>query len=93
MARDQATVGVARDSWVQLTNADVTAISFQVLSGRVYIRATTDETEPVTNTGWLYRAGEGELDIALLDLVNLSGADRVWAYAIDGDAQVQVDHA
>ena len=93
MAKNQQVVSV--NGWTQLTNADVTAITFQVLTTPVFIRFTTDETEPsASDEGILYQAGEGELNKSISDLTNLASADRVWARNATPDvARVYVDHA
>ena len=95
MARDQETITAGSGSFVQLTNGNVTRISFQVISGMAYIHFTAGETPPDDDAeGWLYKEGEGELNKLLSDLTNLSGANRVWARGLtDVGANVQVDHA
>ena len=98
MAQDQQTITCPDGVWTQLTNADVTRITFQVLSGSVFIRFTTDTTTPTEDHGIVYKRGEGELNELLTELTNLSGADRVWAkpVSISGgtadQAAVYVDH-
>ena len=100
MAQDQNPVTCVADDWTQLTNADVTEISFQVLSGAVYIRYTTDTTKPTEPNGQLHTIGEGPLQVELTTLTYLSGAARVWAkpahLGVTGGlpkAVVWVDHA
>lgn len=96
MAQNQQTVFVTNAAYTQLTNADAASITFQVLSGAVYIRYTTDTTAPAaTLYGALYRANEGALKQDIADLTYLTNADRVWARAAEGSttATVYVDHA
>ena len=99
MARDQATITCPDGVWTQLTNADATAITFAVLSGSVFLRATTDTTTPTEDHGIPYRKGEGELQKTISELFYLASADRVWAkpMSISGgssdQAAVYVDHA
>ena len=99
MAQDQQTITCPDGVWTQLTNADVTQITFQVLSGSVFIRFTTDATTPTEDPGLVYNRGEGELNETLGQLVNLANADRVWAkpVSISGgtadQAAVYVDHS
>lgn len=93
MARDQETIECPVGVWTQLTNDDVTAITFQVISGACYIRYTTDETPPGGSVGMLYGTNQGEQNANLSDLVNLSGAARVWARGAGVSAQLLVDHA
>ena len=98
MAQDQQTITVG-SAWTQLTNADVTSITFAVLSGDVFIRFTTDTTTPTEDHGLPYYEGSGELSKAISGLTSLSGADRVWAkvnpYGNNREpvAAVYVDHA
>ena len=95
MAQDQQAITCAVGAWTQLTNADATNVTFQVISGSVYIRYTTDATTPTaTLEGQRYDAGEGKQNTALTDLVALGGAARVWARPIGSDAaRVFIDHA
>ena len=99
MAQDQQTITCPDGTWTQLTNADVSALTFEVLSGSVYIRFTTNTTTPTEDHGILYHKGQGELKKNVSDLTYLSGADRVWAKpvgingGISDQAAVFVDHA
>ena len=99
MAQDQQTVACPAGVWTQLTNADATVITFEVLSGQVYIRFTTDTTTPTEAHGMLYQRGQGELEKAIADMTALAGADRVWAKPVStsggnsDQAAVYVDHA
>lgn len=94
MARNQVTVSCTESAWTQLTNGDVTVITFQVLSGSAYVRFTTDETTPTESEGILYKKGEGEVAKAISDLTNLASANRVWVKgASNMGAGVYVDHA
>lgn len=97
MARNQVVVTCTGGSWTQLTNADATNITFQVMPGSppVYIRVTTDTTTPTETVGLVYHETEGELDKAIADMFGLASADRVWAKPLSNsrDAKVFVDHA
>ena len=98
MARDQFEITLANNQWTQITNADVTVISFQNLSGELYIRATNGgavgQTPSSDERGWFYAEGKGELNKDMADLFKLVGANRVWARsATDTNAIIQVDHA
>lgn len=99
MAQDQQTVTCPANTWTQLTNADVTRITFQALMGDVYIRFTTDATTPTEDSGLLYTEGAGVTDKPLSELTELVGADRVWAKPVGNNgatvnnALVYVDHA
>ena len=101
MAQDQAVVNCAADAWTQLTNADATTITFQVVSGSVKVRATTDGTAPSDGAaGFEYHADpanyarDGELRILISDLASATGMVRLWAWPLTGrPAKVVVDHA
>ena len=84
-------------SFTQLTDANVTAITFQNVSAMpVIITATVGEsTAPNPDAGGLtYAAGEGESNRSLADLFpGVPGANRVWARSINGTQQVFVSHA
>lgn len=93
MARDQVVLTCPAGEWTELTNADVTAITFQVLAGPVFIRFTTGST-PTEVKGMVYDDGQGELAKSISDLVNLASADRVWARPVGSSpGEVFVDHA
>jgi hypothetical protein len=95
MAQNTTITAVANE-WTQLTNADVTAITFQVMPSGfyVYIKATTDTTAPTDLSGAIkYSPGQGERNVDLADLFpGIAGANRVWAYARE-NASVMVSHA
>lgn len=102
MARDQALVTCPAGAWTELTNADVTQITFQVVSGSVKIRCTTGSApSALSDAGYVYHAhpadrqtAEGELAVLITDLTATAGADRVFATPINGrPAKVLVDHA
>jgi len=96
MAARNATVGVTKQTWTQLTDADVTSITFQNASGYdVLIKATTDTTAPTDQDDVLvYGPGLGERNSLMTDLFpGLTGADRVWAYCSAATASVFVSHA
>ena len=94
MARDQVSVTCAAGAWTQLTNADVSNITFQVLEGDCHIRYTTDATTPTEAGGRVYLRWAGEQNTAISSLTALVGADRVWAKPLDGArGVVYVDHA
>ena len=89
------TIAVAAATWTQLTDADITSITFQNIgSNHCMIKATTDDTAPTDFTGALrYNPGQGERNALLDDLFpGLAGCDRIWAYSTDA-TQVVVSHA
>ena len=78
------TIAVPAVTWTQLTDADITSITFQnVGSNHVVIKATTDGTAPTNSAGgFRYNPGQGERNVALADLFpGLTSRDRVWAWA------------
>ena len=89
------TITVPAGAWTQLTDADITSITFQNIgSNHIMVKATTDGTAPTNYTGAIrYNPGQGERNVALSDLFpGLAGRDRLWAYATDA-TQVVVSHA
>ena len=101
MARDQVAVPCVPDVWTELTNGDVTEITFQVISGSVKVRFT-DGTTPsaLSDAGFEYHANsseyqrDGELRVAVASFAAAAGVDRVFALPLNGRrAVVVVDHA
>jgi hypothetical protein len=91
----QTTVSAAANTWTQITDANVTTITFQNISGDyMLVRATNGTTAPTALAGALrYNPGQGERNVALTDLApGVSGANRVWVFAPSG-AAVVVSHA
>jgi hypothetical protein len=89
------TIAVPAVTWTQLTDADITSITFQnVGSNHIVVKATTDGTAPTsTNGGFRYNPGQGERNVALSDLFpGIASRDRLWAYSTDGSSVV-VSHA
>jgi hypothetical protein len=76
------TMNVPASAWTQLTDADVTSITFQNQGGYyALVKGTTDDTTPTSSAGALrYNPGQGERNVALSDLFPGIGAARVWAY-------------
>lgn len=94
MAQDQQSVQLTIDAWTQLTNADVTEMTFQVLTGEAFIRYTSDTTTPTESEGVRALEGEGPLQLTLSEQTYLTGAVRVWAKPVSSKAcLVYVDHA
>lgn len=87
-------VVLPKNTWTQLTNSNVTSITFQNRSGyHILVKGTAGATAPTDQTGSIrYNAGQGELNTPLADLFAGIGANRVYAYAPDG-ATVMVSHA
>lgn len=93
MARDQETVEAAKDTWVELTNGDVTEISFQVLFGEVEIRRHGAAMPTANDRGWIYSGGSGER-LPLSEISRSNPGARVWAKGRRASGSiVLVDHA
>lgn len=93
MPRDQETIQVPYKQWVELTNSDAEALTYQVLSGHIERRVGT-ATPPTEGTrGMALRTGQGQENASLSDMAQ-AGGTRVWAYgkAFSG-SRVFVDHA
>ena len=87
------TMTLTAATWTQLTDANVTTITFQNTGARyIQVKGTTDATAPTDATGALrYNPGQGELNTALSDLFPGISAVRVWAYS-DIAVPVMVSH-
>lgn len=88
------TVTIPAETWTQLTDADISAITFQNLSSNfVLIKATTDTVAPTNTDGAIrYNPGQGERNASLADLFpGLAARDRVWAFA-PSPARIFVSH-
>jgi hypothetical protein len=93
-------IAVNSSAWTQLTNADVTDITFQLIRGvPVYLQGTNGTTAPNASSvtvGLRYEPGQGESKAALADLFpGVSGVNRVWARSAEEGkaAEVFVSHA
>jgi hypothetical protein len=96
MARDQAIVNAIDTAWTEITNANVTTISFQNIgSGIMFIRGTVGATPPAATVtdGLRYRDSEGETGKTIASLWTGAGINRVYARAQAGIIPCWVDHA
>lgn len=87
-------ITLTAETWTQLTDADVTAITFQNKSGNyVLVKGTTSASAPTDDDGAIrYNPGQGERNTSLADLFPGISAVRVYARA-DNGAEVMVSHA
>jgi hypothetical protein len=87
-------ISIPQLAWTQITNADVTSITFQNVSGNyVLVKGTAGATAPTDRQGAIrYNPGQGERNVALADLFPGISAARVWVFA-DGGSTVMVSHA
>jgi hypothetical protein len=89
------TVTLTAGTWTQLTNANVTAITFQNTSSHhMFVAGTVGASAPSSTSGAIrYNPGQGEKNAALTDLFpGTSGANRVYAYSVNA-LDVMVSHA
>lgn len=88
------TITLTAGAWTQLTDADVTSITFQNTGGyHVLVKGTTDATAPTDTTGAVrYNPGQGERNVALSDLFPGISAVRLWAFSSQAVGMV-VSHA
>lgn len=88
------TITLTPETWTQLTDADVSRITFQNVSDYdVLIKGTTDATAPTDATGAiLANPGQGELNVFMADLFPGIAVKRLWAYS-EQAVGVFVSHA
>ena len=89
------TVNIPAGTWTQITDGNVTSLTFQNISGNfVLVKGTVGATAPTTLPGSLrYNPGQGERNVPLADLFpGISGVNRLYVFA-DGGAQVVVSNA
>lgn len=88
------TIIVPAKTWTQLTDADVTAITFQNTAGyHILVKGATSAVAPTNDDGAIrYNPGQGERNVFLSELFPGIAAVRVYAYAPTG-AEVMVSHA
>ena len=89
------TVNIPAGTWTQITDGNVTALTFQNISGNfVLVKGTVGATAPTTLPGSLrYNPGQGERNVALTDLFpGISGVNRLYVFA-DSGAQMVVSNA
>lgn len=95
------TITIPPRVWTQLTNADVSAVSFQVLGNNpVSIAATAGAVAPAAGPGGtesarVFWTGDHiPATVFLSDLwPGLAGANRLWAWAEGDGGKIAVSHA
>ena len=83
-------------SWLMVTDADVTTVTFQnITQGGMLIAATVGATAPTSDDGAIsYGAAQGERNAALADLFpGVSGANRLWARIAGSSGTLFISHA
>jgi len=89
------TVNIPAGTWTQITDGNVTSLTFQNISGNfVLVKGTVGATAPTTLPGSLrYNPGQGERNVPLTDLFpGIAGVNRLYVFA-DSGAQVVVSNA
>lgn len=88
------TMSITAQTWTEITDANVTSITFQNTGPwHMFVSGTTGTTAPSDFDGAIkYNSGQGELNTAMSDLFPGISAVRVWVYT--GTAgSVYVSHA
>ena len=94
MARSED-IQVPARTWVEITNADVSEITFQNKSSRamMHVAVTVGSVAPTGVSGVKYAPGTGEYDLRLSSgFPGVTGGNRVWVY-MEYPAEVFVSHA
>jgi hypothetical protein len=80
--------------WTQLTDADVSSITFQNRTAYpMLVKGTADATAPKTDEGAIrYNPGQGEINALMIDLFPGISAVRLWALSNEAN-DVMVSHA
>jgi hypothetical protein len=88
------TIELTANAWTQLTDGDVSTITFQNTGGQfILVKGAASASEPTNAQGAIrYNPGQGELNTALSDLFPGISAVRVYAYS-DAGVSVMVSHA
>lgn len=86
-------VSVTRGNWVQLTDADVTSITFQNKGpDHIFVAVTAGATAPSsTAAAYRYNPGQGERNVALSDLAPGVTGTRVYAFLPNEASKAAVD--
>tara|TARA_R110000803_G_scaffold189342_1_gene251829 strand:- start:160 stop:441 length:282 start_codon:yes stop_codon:yes gene_type:complete len=92
MAQNTDIVIVA-NVWTQLTNTNVSLITFQNKGTyHILVKGTTGASAPTDDNGSIrYNPGQGERNVPLSDLFSGINAVRVWAYG-QKELEVMVSH-
>lgn len=87
-------ISITPETWTQLTDADVTSITFQNRgSSHILVKGTTSASAPTDDTGAIrYNPGQGERNAFLSNLFPGIAAVRVYAFCETGNT-VMVSHA
>lgn len=89
------TVDVVAGSWTELTDTNVTSITFQNIGQSfILVKGTVGSSAPANASGaFRYNPGQGEVNVGLADMfLGVPGANRLFAYC-DSAGKVVVHHA
>ena len=89
------TVDVVAGSWTELTDTNVTSITFQNIgSSFILLNGAAGSVAPADASGaFRYNPGQGEVNVRLADMfLGVAGVNRVFAYC-DSAGKVVVHHA
>jgi hypothetical protein len=94
MAARNTTLNLVAGTWLQLTDNNVTLITFQNRGQTdIYVAGTTSASAPANRlTAIKYGPGQGERNVSLGDLFPGISAVRVYAVS-DSNIEVYVSHA
>ena len=94
MPAKNTTITIPAAIWTEITDSDVTNITFQVHTEAMRIAATNGSAPSDLNGSLLYDASEGEINAALADMFpGATGAVRVFAFSTHREGQIAVSHA
>ena len=94
MAARNTTLTIPGSAWTEITDSDVTNITFQLGSQQMWISATSGATPTDRDGALLYGPRQGEVNVALADLFpGVTGAVRVFAYSTYQTSEIMVSHA
>ena len=94
MAARNTTLTIPPSAWTEITDNDVSSITFQVGSQNVWIIATDGAIPSGFDGALFYEPRQGEVNVALADLFpGVTGATRVFVYSIYAESKITVSHA
>lgn len=90
----QNTTVAVGTSWVQITNADATTVTFQNTGeSPIWVKGTTDTTAPTNTTGAIrYDPHSGELSKTIAEMFVGASFVRLWAVS-EWKSTVAITHA
>lgn len=88
------TVTIPAQTWTEMTNSNITSVTFQNVGNyQCSVKATTGSAPSTLFGAVEYDAGQGERNVALSSLFpGVAGAVRLWAYS-DIGTSMMVSHA